>query len=201
MARTPAGDLLTSTYRGQLLRLRAQSLRDYLTLWPLLSFDNLQSSYDPWRTAVEALIERDRKKVTDATFAYLTGMKSVEVGGRADLLDPDDLAPELLATSLRVTSIVTYNRALGQIADAARASKIAFVTSSGASTRLILNAGRSATTKSVQADRRGFGWARVTSSHPCEFCAGLVDKLGRVESSVDFPAHDHCLCSAEPVYR
>jgi hypothetical protein len=202
VARTAAGDQLTAAYRGVLATRRANAIRDALALWPLLDFERLDQTYPGWETAARALIARDRALVVRDTHAYLTGLKAVDVGVLpASLEDADELAEELERTSLRVTSYVSYFRALGQTADPIRASRIAFVMSSGATTRLILNAARSSSINSVKADRHGYGWQRIAAAGACPFCTGLTGRVARVEASVDFPAHDHCLCSAEPIYR
>jgi hypothetical protein len=41
----------------------------------------------------------------------------------------------------------------------------------------------------------------VTSGNACDFCSMLADR-GAVygEASAEFEAHDHCSCSAQPVY-
>lgn len=168
----------------------------------MLDFGRLEDTYPPWETAVRSLIARDRALVVRDTHAYLTGLKAVDVGELpASLEDADELPDGLERTSLRVTSYVAYDRAFRQTSDAVRASRTAFVMSSGAGTRLILNAGRSASINSVKADRRGYGWQRIAAAGACPFCTGLTGRVARVEASVDFPAHDHCLCSAEPIYR
>jgi hypothetical protein len=180
---------------------RDRLVRDMAALWPLLDFARLPQTYPAWSAAVTALIVRDRASVTRQTFAYLDQLKAVEVGGRADLVEPDPLDEEALATSLRVTTIVPWFRGMKVQALPGKWRGVAFSSSSGMGTRYVLNAGRSTVANSVRADRRGTGYERRTSSHPCEFCSDLSGKFARAESSVDFPAHDHCLCSAEPVYR
>ncbi|MDQ3485451.1 MAG: hypothetical protein M3445_08620, partial [Actinomycetota bacterium] len=78
----------------------------------------------------------------------------------------------------------------------------AFVQSSGAATRLVLNAGRETVTASVTADPRARGWQRVGGGKPCDFCAMLIGR-GSVytEATSGFDAHDYCACTSEPVYR
>lgn len=200
MARTPAGDQLTAAYRGVLATQRARTVRDLLILWPLLKIDDLDTTYDGWATAVKAVIARDRAIVTRDTDNYLRGFKAVEVGELPDLAAPDEIPVALLDTSLRVTSYVAWFRALRQTTPA-RAAKAAFVQSSGAATRHVLNAGRSASMNSAQKDPRALGWTRLEGSGACPFCRGLAGRVSRVEAGVDFQAHDHCLGSAELIYR
>lgn len=199
-----ATDQLTAAYRGVLARRRAQVVRDWLTMWPLLKLDTpeaLAQSYPGWSTAVKALLARDRAVLVQDTHAYLRTYKALAVGTEADLAGADELPGELVDTSLRVTSFVAYFRALQQTGSPLRSSKIAFVQSSGTGSRLALNAARSATINSVRRDRQGVGWERVASASACPFCSGLTGRVTRVEASAEFQAHDHCLCSARPIYR
>jgi len=50
-------------------------------------------------------------------------------------------------------------------------------------------------------DKAARGWQRVGDGHSCEFCAMLIGR-GAVytEATADFTAHDHCGCSATPVW-
>lgn len=199
-----ASDVLTTAYRGVLATRRARLVRDWLTLWPILKFDSrqaLEDSYPAWSAAVRALVSRDRPVLVADTHSYLRTLKALEVGRLPELADATDLADELVETSLRVTSYVAYFRAFRQTGSPSQASRIAFTQSAGTGTRLVLNAARSATINSVRMDRQGVGWERVASASACPFCAGLTGKVSRVESGAEFPAHDHCLCSARPIYR
>lgn len=71
----------------------------------------------------------------------------------------------------------------------------------GGTTRRILNYGRQTVMGSSIADPRARGWMRVGDGATCEFCAMLLDR-GAVysEDSADFPAHDHCGCTASPAW-
>lgn len=78
--------------------------------------------------------------------------------------------------------------------------------------RHVTNGNREAIREAVREDRRALGYARVTRSSPCYFCAMLASR-GPVYKSESFEdsnrtfsgagiakAHDSCLCSLEPVY-
>lgn len=71
---------------------------------------------------------------------------------------------------------------------------------SGGLERLVLNGARDTITGSTAKDPGRVGWARVTSGG-CDFCEMLADR-GAVydEAAADFEAHDHCSCSAVPVF-
>jgi hypothetical protein len=107
---------------------------------------------------------------------------------------------EQVATALRVTTLVAIKKSTMAGKTAELAMRDAFVQSSGAATRLVLDAGRDTIRQTTVADPRTAGWQRVTSGG-CDFCAMLAGR-GAVysEATADFASHDHCACSAEPVY-
>lgn len=194
-------DTLTKSYRARNLALRAQTIRDLQRLWPALDWRDLERTYPAWFVGASALITRDRTRSAGLASLYLkehrqkAGIAS-EVAVR--LAGP---APaEQVATAMRVTTLVAIKKSTlaGKTADLAM--RDAFVQSSGAATRLVLDAGRDTIRQTTVADPRTAGWRRVTSGG-CDFCQMLA-RRGDVytEASVDFDSHDHCACSAEPVY-
>jgi hypothetical protein len=66
--------------------------------------------------------------------------------------------------------------------------------------RRIFNHSRQTVAGSAIADRAAQGWRRVGVGG-CGFCSMLLGR-GAVytEASVDFEAHDHCRCGAEPAF-
>lgn len=98
---------------------------------------------------------------------------------------------------------------IGQKAKRARGKTVreardeSFVESSGAAARQVLTGGRQSLLTLLQADDRVHRWVRVTDGDPCYFCAMLASRgpvyLSR--ETAGFVAHDHCACTAEPVYH
>lgn len=89
----------------------------------------------------------------------------------------------------------------GQRLDQARDNS--FVESSGAATKAVLTGGRRSLLTLLEEDRQIVGWVRVTDANPCAFCAMLASRgivRYRSEAAARFQAHDHCACTAEPVY-
>lgn len=190
---------VTQAYRRQSLALRAQTLRDLQKLWPALDFHDLEHTYLAWFTGASTLIQRDRSRAAGLASLYLRAHRvAAGVAGvpRVHLAGPAPAGQ--LATSLLVTTVVAIKRSVsaGKLAEQAMAD--AFVQSSGSATRLVLAAGRETVTETTKADPHTAGWQRVTSGTGCAFCrerAGIS-----ITSDVVFEAHDHCACSAEPVY-
>lgn len=197
-----ASDQLTLNYRRQTLALRAATIRDLQRLWPALNWRDLERTYPAWFAGASALVIRDRARATGLATAYLRAHRlAAGVAGEPDLRPAPPIDPERMGTALRVTTLVAVKRAAaaGQTAD--QAMRNAFVQSTGAATRLVLDAGRETVRRTALADGRTEGWRRVTVGG-CDFCRMLAGR-GAVyrEETADFHAHDHCACAVEPVYR
>lgn len=194
-------EVATRQHRQLQLALRARTLRDLLTLWPALDLADL-ATFPAWRQAVGAVITRDRAVSVGLSTAYLQQVWRLEGIAPGPLVTPAPPAAEQVTSSLAVTSVRSYERALstGRTPSAARA--VALVTSSGAAARLVLDGGRETVAESVRADSRALGYRRVTDGRPCHFCALLASR-GAVygKDTARFESHDACGCGAEPVYR
>lgn len=83
-----------------------------------------------------------------------------------------------------------------------QARDISFVESSGVATRHVLTGGRQSLLTLLTDDPQVQRWVRVTDGDPCAFCAMLASRgpVYLTEDSAGFRAHDHCACTAEPVY-
>jgi hypothetical protein len=70
----------------------------------------------------------------------------------------------------------------------------------GGAQRRILNVARATITGSSIADPQAGGWQRIGSGE-CAFCRMLIGR-GAVytEATADFASHDHCRCTAVPVF-
>lgn len=200
MARTALGRSLTEQhYRGQ-LQLRAQVVRDFARLWPLWIGDERS-----FRTLAEASVPLARvyhQMSASLGAGYFTSFRSAEgLGGPAAPRLPSPLDPEALVGTLFVTGRDTVRDGIAAGFSPQAARQNALTKTSGTISRFALNGGRDSVLASTAADPQAQGYVRVTSGDPCAFCALLCSR-GPVyaESSVDFQAHDHCSCGAEPAY-
>jgi hypothetical protein len=194
-------DTLTRQYRAQSLTLRAQTIRDLLKLWPALDWRNLERTYPAWFTGAAALVQRDRTRSAGLASLYLKAHRlAAGVPGEPAIRLAGAAPAEQVATALRVTTLVAIKKSTLAGKSAEIAMRDAFVQSSGAATRLVLDAGRDTIRETAVSDPQTAGWQRVTSGG-CDFCEMLAGR-GDVytEASADFASHDHCACSAEPVY-
>lgn len=193
---------LTELHRLQQLALRALTLRELRRLWPALNVRRLDVTYPGWAAAVARLI-RDHHGISAALAGrYLRALRAESgVPGEAPLAATEAVPAEQIAGSLAATTVAPIKSATARGVPLAQVAANAFVTSSGAATRMVMDGGRGTIVGSVAADEYGSGWRRITSGRACEFCAMLAGR-GAVYSggTADFASHDHCSCSAEPVY-
>lgn len=204
MATTAASRRLTEAHRLSQARLGAQTVQAMLAIWPLLDFEDLDGTEQRWIRAALPIIRGQR--VTSARLAanYMRVFRRLELPGAPDV--PPMLAetiPEAqLAASLHVTGPVAVKTHMRVSPIAARAMEIGRTMSAASSMRHVLDGGRHTITDTVLIDERAAGWARTLSGKACPFCR-MIASRGPVfrENSVDFEAHDHCSCGAEPVYH
>lgn len=171
------------------------------TLWPILDPDDLDRSFLPWLTATRPLIATQRALSARTAANYLAAIKVLQLGPAVRsspvLAETPDL--EALTTSLLVTGPLSIKRAMTRGVPLARALATAERASSAAAMRHTLDGGRRTILDTVRTDPDARGWQRVASGNACKFC-NLLDGKFHLKETADFPAHDGCSCSQEPVY-
>lgn len=185
-------------HRQLQLALRAGTLRQVLALWPLFDLERLAETWPALRQALATLIAaRHTDSVGLASAYYRAARLDAGVTGTAPIVLASLPSAEQLAISLDVVGLFGARRLLAQGRRDVAAQTLVKV--SGAVGRHVLNGGRDTVLQSMQADPKARGWRRITSGKPCSFCSLLAGR-GAVygKDSVDFAAHDHCSCSAEP---
>lgn len=192
---------MTAAYRREVLKLRAGTIRSMQAVWPALDWNRLDETFPAWLAATRGLVERDHAKAAQMAGLYIEAMRRAEKAAGSASVVTATLDPERAATALRVTSLVALKRSAQTGVPASLAMPRAFVQASGAASRLVLDGGRDTIRATVAADPEAQGWKRVGSGRTCDFCTMLLGR-GAVysEATADFASHDHCACSAEPVY-
>jgi hypothetical protein len=215
MARTQQGALLTERHRARQLAVRAEVIRELLSLWQLVDPTNLSATIGPFARASVALIDAGYRRSVDLALAYIQGFRAIEAqparGGSMLMLATAFATPtpDLTTNAIRGAGLAGIVRARrrGQSVDAA--ARHGFVKVSGSASNLVLAGGRNVIDEAIQSDRRALGWMRVTDGSPCWWCAmlasrGPVYKSEGVESAgFDMRSglmHDHDGCTIEPVY-
>lgn len=193
---------VTQAYRRSTLALRAATLRDLQRLWPAFNPKDAIETFPVLLAGVQPLVQRDRTRAAGLASAYMQAHRQeAGVPGPVDVRLAAPAPVEQIARSLHYTTVeaVTIARRAGKTLDYAESS--ARVQTMGSVGRLVLNAGRQTVLDTVNADSRILGWQRVTSGG-CEWCRMLAGRGAayKSEGTGSFDAHDHCACSAEPVY-
>lgn len=197
MANTFAGFQLTNLHRRQQLALRAATIRDVLTLWPMFDVDDIDGSWPAMETALLALImERHRTSSGLASNYYRAYRLAEKTPGQAEpqIAPPPDRT--LVSATLTILGPIFTKKAIA--ARRPRVAATALTRISGSVGRQVLEGGRTTMQQSIKADPQAKGWRRVTDGSPCDFCQMIADR-GLIGDDVAFEAHDHCGCSQEPV--
>lgn len=198
------GATLTERHRQAQLQLRAHVLHDFTLIWPLWTTINDDNSFAQLVAATLALVSGYFRLSAATAATYYQAFRTAEhVPGRATPTLATAIAEQQITTSLYVTGQVAARKALAAGQTPEQARQTALTRMSGAITRLVLDGGRQTLLGSVQADPQALGWARVTDGNPCYFCLMLASRgaVYKSEQTASFEAHDHCGCSAVPVYR
>jgi hypothetical protein len=193
-------DALERNYRRASLSIRAATIRDLMLVWPMLNRSEMDASFPGWASIVATLVRRDHDRVATLAGAYLAASRAQSGVSGAPLILAAALATTQVDNSLATTARAGYFTALRYYAPD-KASDTSLVRTAGAVGRLVLDGGRKTITDSLQADPRGQGWRRVIAPSACDFCVMLAGR-GAVYSAetARFSSHDHCACSAMPVY-
>ena len=193
---------LTHQHQAAQAQIRAQAIRDFALLWPIWKAD--EQSFTELVSASIILVRAYRQISAAAAAAFYEAFRGAAeaAGVPATVLAPT-LPDTQIATSLYVTGRDALRKALasGQSPSEARATTL--VRASGAISRHVVDAGRQTILDSVAADEHAVGWARVTDGNPCYFCLTLASRgaVYKSEQTADFKAHDHCGCTAMPVFK
>lgn len=205
MAATVEASRLTEVHRLAQLRIGTRTAAQTLAAWRMLDPADLDATAEAWLAVMTPLVQAARRTSARLAANYITTFRGIELGIDAGTFVPvlaEDVPVEQVQTSLLVTGPAAVKIATARGLPLAKAVDIGKARSAGAAMRQAINGGRDTITESVRADRRALGWARATSGRACSFCMMLASR-GPVygEDMAGFEAHDHCSCSAEPVYR
>lgn len=193
-------DVLTQRHRAQQIVIQRDTVRRVTAAWPSLSYADLDGTLPDLAARVAPIVAANRRTSSAVASSYVRAIRAKHVRGdftpsRAAVLGVDQFNASLTATTVAPIKAATSE---GLAMDAALRNALVQVV--GSMGRLVLSAGREVVTQSAIRDESARGWQRVGVGE-CDFCQLLLGR-GAVytEATADFPAHDHCSCSAEPVY-
>ena len=193
---------LTQQHRAQQLLLRKATVSQLERLWPALDWARLDATYPAFAVSVARVVQRNRQTSAGLAASYLRAFRQAEgVPGAIEPVFAQPLIVEQFNASLGATSIAAIKTAASNGIAQDVAMSNALTQTTGAMARLVLNAGRETTLETLRADSAAFGFQRVLGGGGCDFCQMLAGR-GAVykEDTASFEAHDHCGCTAVPVY-
>lgn len=205
MAVSEYGSMLTTWFGEQqavIGQMVSAATLGVLPAWDTSSLAAVDATWPPVEQAlINAVNEAYGLSSAVAVDYYELFRAAEQAAGTATPLLAEPLPEEQLVTSLRVTGPVVA-RQLVTAEDRQVLEKL-LQSLLGSTSRLALNGGRNTIERSGTADAELLGWARVChSKRPCAFCRMLRSRGPQYLSreSATFKAHDHCRCTAEPVY-
>lgn len=199
MATTLAARAATEAQRLGQLRIQNRALRNLLTVWPLLSIDDLAGTWESFEAALLAIIGVHSAESAGLAAEYYRAFRLAEgISGTPTVRVAPAAPANESVRNLRYVGLVNTEKLL--IANRPDVVAVALTNVSGEVSRQVLNRGRGTLVASVEADQRALGWARVTDASPCSFCRMLASRGPVYSQGGGFSAHGHCGCSVEPVY-
>jgi hypothetical protein len=190
---------LTQQHRAQQLLLRRATVAQVERLWPALDWTRLDATYPAFAAAMAVVVQRNRRTSAGLAAGYLrTLRRTLGVSGTVQPVLAPPLVVDQFHASLHTTSVAAAKAAASRGVAGEVAMANALTQTKGSMARLALDAGRTTITNTLQTDPASNGWRRVLGGGGCNFCSGRAGV--RMTSDVVFEAHDHCACTAEPIY-
>lgn len=193
--------------RAAQIAVKGAFLAQFVPTYELLDFEDIDGSKAAWTEAALASIRQWRQRSADVAVRGYRSAKRLFLPGRATIATPtiamDWAAADRAALkSLAVTGPSELKKQIGLGLSEDEAKQNGLTAVSGAASRQVLRGGRSTTLQLVAADPQAVGWVRVTSGSPCAFCLMLSSRgpAYKSQESAGFQAHDHCSCTAVPVF-
>lgn len=193
-------DVLTQRHRARQIVVQRATVARVRDVWPVLDWADLDGTYPALAAQMAPIVAQNRLTSASISAAYSRAIRAKHVRGSFQPILPPPLTADQFAASLRATSIAAIKSATANGVSQEQSMANAQVQTSGSMSRLVLAAGLFVVTQTAARDPRSRGWQRVGVGE-CNFCTDLLSS-GTVysEASVDFQAHDHCTCMAQPVY-
>jgi hypothetical protein len=243
-------ELLAQQHAQNQEGIAAQLALDLLPLWAILKPNDLNQSTVMWLSVVMPLIAKAYAQSQRYGLVFNQDYKWASlplsdplplklpdvpppnhvIGGAFDQVPIDfqeplwDNRPFPLEQATKNMVVNGPSRVMSLMSDETldEAMQTGLHTSSGAAIRQAVNGSRAATRDVAENDSDVLGWARVTDSHPCYYCAILASR-GAVYKSNSFKVsdanfvgdkpkgldsswsdvakvHDNCRCTLRPVY-
>lgn len=197
-------DRLAQAHMAQQVREVAQMQALLARLWDqTLDPTDIDGSFERFQGRASQLIKASRSKGELTAQQYYRAQRLLAgYGGAAPMVAEQPAAEIANRKAIHATSVARAKEAIARGEDPQRALDAAKASMLRAAKRRVLEAPRKRLIALSTEDDDALGWARVSDSSPCYFCAMLVSR-GPVYSALTarFQAHDGCGCSAKPVMK
>jgi hypothetical protein len=174
-------------------------------LWPALDPKRLDETFPGWLRAMLTLTRNYHGQSAQAAGAYYRQARAAAI---------QSPTPRSLIRLAPKPSDEWMSKAFGfsgpgmLTRDQIRPNT-ALTTTLGTASRIALDGARTTILDTTAHDPVALGYYRVTDGHPCAFCALLASRVAlkgrgslyRSEQSASFQAHNHCGCTAAPVFN
>lgn len=163
--------------------------------WLRLDLANLKATLPDFTTAVTALVQQyGRSSGTTAAIDYSAQRAAAGIRGTFTVRPAPPASFEEVDKSIGWATKGLWDEQ-PDIESAKTLIK-------GVTEKAVLDTGRNTIINAVHSDRRARGWAREVEPGACSFCLLLATRgaVYRSEKTADFKSHDHCRCTAVPVF-
>ena len=211
MAVTTEGAFLTEQHRRAQQTIVLRVLRALIELWRTgFSSEAVDAFWPGLRAAVTSEISVARPQSVAVAADYYRAFRAAEgVAGEAPVRLAEPLNADLVRATLDINGAVSFKQSITRGNTPEQAQHRALVTVSGAAQKLVLDGGRTTVEQTKDDDKLALGWARVTDSDPCAFCAMLASRgpvFRTARSAGDpraggMPFHNGDQCTVEPVFH
>jgi hypothetical protein len=181
---------LSNAHRRELRTLTGMAQRDLSAMWT--QFDSPASARDLLMDALPRLVA-----IYGAAAATLGADYYDELRDEAEA--PGSFTAIAAETATTGKLDVLARVAVGSLFGATPDPDAALTIASGGLQRHIADADRETVRFSAVQDRAARGWMRVGNGE-CDWCQRFLDGEVHYTEGYDFAAHDHCGCTAEPVF-
>lgn len=183
-------------FRSGQLRIRANYLRDFADLWPVLS---KQADVQRWLRLNVSLVRRWQQPSRSLALEFFAAQQEAQTGGTSRLAAPEPMPDVQIVKNLLDRGPGVAKRARLRGLDDLEAWEKAEAASMGSGGRLVLAGGRDA-----MVAQEPLGFMRVTDGDPCYWCAMLAGRGAVYATARDAGEgntfHDNCGCTVLPIF-
>lgn len=192
---------ISEEHRAAQLRLNRQTNDRLADVLPALNLRDIDGSAPGWLVAVGSVTAGLHDASTSlGQEAYLAYRREAGARGSVQFLTSLLDERELQASLLRMGPYWA-KKAMARGARIPDVARMLLGQTSGVSLRYGQAGGRDLISRTAARDTRSVGWMRIARGDACGFCKLVADK-GAIykESTATFAAHDHCQCTAVPMF-